>query len=209
MATSKATKLLQISWDEADGTKQRAVSRGLGRKGTRKDSFQIGIDEKSFESGHNYMTILVAGDQKGVYIEDIEKGRSEGSLGNIFDRLSDSEKSLIRPVNVDMWDPYRKSIRNNIENADDKIVFDKFHIVGHLNKAVDEVRKKESQEFSKIGKDSLKKTKYIWIKNTENLTENQVCCLNELSHENLKTVRAWRIKESFKKIWLCDSREDV
>ncbi len=51
----------------------------------------------------------------------------------------------IEAVALDMWDPYIRSVREHVPDADSKIVFDKFHVAQHLSKAVDQVRRKENK----------------------------------------------------------------
>jgi transposase len=47
---------------------------------------------------------------------------------------------------MDMWDPYLDSVRAHLPEADEKIVFDQFHVAKHLGEAVDQVRRREHRE---------------------------------------------------------------
>jgi len=87
----------------------------------------------------------------------------------------------------DMWDAYLNGIRNHIPQA--SVVFDRFHIMKQMNKAIEKVRWAEQ----KTNKD-LKKTRFIWLKNPKNLTEKQAEQLIELKKLDLKTARAYQIK---------------
>ncbi|EQD61141.1 Transposase, IS204/IS1001/IS1096/IS1165 [mine drainage metagenome] len=70
---------------------------------------------------------------------------------------------------MDMWDPYIASTRKHVDSADSKMVFDRFHIMKHMNMAVDDVRRQESA-LPKT-REMLKKTRYIWLYSHENLPE--------------------------------------
>lgn len=81
------------------------------------------------------------------------------------------------------------------------LVFDKFHIVRHLMAAVDTVRKEEARELKAQDPDVLKKTRYIWLKNPWNLTDQQKLRLSYLEKLNLKINRAYLLKEAFRRFW--------
>jgi transposase len=98
-----------------------------------------------------------------------------------------------------MWQPYIDNLMMFFPDV--IIVFDKFHIVSHLNKAVDEVRREEARELKKTEPDLLKGTRYLWLKNPWNLTNKQRCRLATLEKLNLKINRAYLLKENFQYVW--------
>ena len=98
-----------------------------------------------------------------------------------------------------MWQPYVDVVKARAPNA--ILVFDKFHIVQHLSKAVDQVRRDEIREKGQFHKQLLAKTRYIWLKNPWNLTDKQRERLGELEKLNLKINRAYLLKEAFRKFW--------
>ena len=77
-----------------------------------------------------------------------------------------------------------------------KIVFDRFHIMQHVLKAVDEVRKKEHKELCEQGTDILKGTKYLWLWSKENIPIWRKDQFEELRTKDLKVCRASAIKEA-------------
>lgn len=85
--------------------------------------------------------------------------------------------------------------------AKDKIVFDRFHIMQHMTKAVDQVRKGEHRKLSSEGDERLKKTKYLWLTREKNLSEKQEAAFADLKDSALKTARAWGIKENLANLW--------
>ena len=87
-----------------------------------------------------------------------------------------------------------KGINENIPEA--KITFDKFHVIQKVNKEVDNVRRAEIKE-----NEILKGTRYLWLKNPENLTAKQLEQMQSLSNSNLKTLRAYNIRLSLQEFY--------
>jgi transposase len=193
---TQAEKLLGLSWDEIQKIQEKAVKRGLSRR-TVIDTEYLGVDEKSFQKGHTYATVLYDLESKSVL--DVSKDRKEESLDKLLSPLSDKTKESIKAVAVDMWEPFKTSIEKNLPFA--KIVYDKFHIVKHLSEAVDKVRKQENRLLIQQEIEDLKKTKYIWLKNQQNWTEKQAERFKELIQKGLKVGIAWTLKEFFKMFW--------
>ena len=102
---------------------------------------------------------------------------------------------------VDIWDPYLASIRKHVPEAEEKIVFDRYHLMTHMIKAVDEVRKEEHRELRREEDETLTGTKYLWLYSKENVPGKHKSRLRSLSRQKLKTARAWAIKESFRELW--------
>ena len=101
---------------------------------------------------------------------------------------------------MDMWEPFIASVREHLTDADDKIVFDRYHIMGYLTKAVDTVRKQENRALRGRRQD-LAGTKYLWLYSVENLPERHHERFAALRAGDLKTGRAWAIKESLRHFW--------
>jgi transposase len=193
-ASQKAVaKQLGLSWDEIHGIMDRAVARGLARRKAEPLKY-IGVDEKAFRKGHNYLTI----------VNDLERGRvlyvaeerREASLDGFWPTLTEKQTADIEGVAMDMWDPYIASVRNHLPDADKKIVFDKYHIAGHLGDAVDRVRRQERKSPVMEEDDRLVGTKYLWLRNPANFTDAAWKAFKALRESTLKTARAWALKES-------------
>jgi transposase len=191
-----AKDLLDISWDELHLIQKYAVERGLKKREAEKVSY-VGIDEKSFLKGHNYASILTDIDKSRVL--DVVQGRDGEASDRLLQTMTLEQRKYVKAVAVDMWEPFRKAIEGNLPTAD--IVHDKFHISGYLNKAVDSVRKQEHKRLCKEGNEYLKGTKYLWLTNSKNWSEVQRKQFHELKEINLKTSKAWAIKESFSNFW--------
>lgn len=207
---SRSVKELRISLDELRGIRDRAVQRGLNRSLENKPIYKVAhlcIDEKSLFKGHHYVTIFYDG-QTGRVLEVVEHrtqiATQEGfkSLGKLIN-LSD-----IEVVTMDMWEAFRNATETCVPQAD--IVHDRFHIAQHLNKAVDIIRRAENKKLVKQEDERLKKTKYIWLKAPEKLTEKQQVIFDQLvKDKTLNTVQSWELKENFKPFFDYNDKDEA
>jgi transposase len=106
----------------------------------------------------------------------------------------------IQYVCSDMWRPYLKVIKERCSNAIN--ILDRFHIVAKMNDALDDVRAAEARRLAQDGhRPLLKNSRWCILKRKRNLTSSQRFRLRELLHYNLKTVRAYLLKEDFQQLW--------
>lgn len=160
----------------------------------------IGVDEIHVRKGHNYMTLVYQIDEGKRRLLAIRPGRKIKTLMRCFRDIGPGACANIQFVCSDMWKAYLKVIAKRLPQA--MHVLDKFHIVAHLHKAVDEVRREEASRLAKEGYEPiLKRMKYCFLKRPENLTPNQELKLGEILQYNLKSVRAYLLKESFRALW--------
>lgn len=193
-----ASRLLRLSWDEAWHLMERAVARGLQRKPARTLA-HIGVDEKSAGKGQDYITVVC--DLDGGTVEHIADERRQASLDSYLAQLTSEQRAAIEAVAMDMWEPYINSVRQHLDGADEKIVFDRFHLMGYMGKAVDTVRKQEHRRLRAQGDDSLTGSKYLWLYSQENLPDRHRDRFAALRDTDLKTARAWAIKENLRRLW--------
>jgi transposase len=92
-------------------------------------------------------------------------------------------------------------VRESIEGAESKICFDRFHVAGHFGKALDKVRAAEHRELGGAGHSPLTKTKHDWLRTKANNEYKDKRAFLRLTRLNLKTARAWRIKEAASGLW--------
>jgi len=196
-----ACGLLRISWDEADGIKQRAVKRGLARKGLQVPA-ELCVDEKSAGRGQDYVTV-VARLERGVpaTVDYVGDGRDQESLNGYWRQWTRAQLARVEAVGMDMSEAYFQSTLSHVPEAERKIVFDPFHLSCHMNKAVNEVRKSEARELQRRGDDTLKGTRNLWLYGWENLSIPLAERFDELRGLKLKTGRAWSIKEMWRDMW--------
>lgn len=198
-----AARILGLSWDEAYHIMERAVARGVLRRPHAVPKV-MGIDEKSLSKGHRYATMVC--DLEHGHVIELAEGRSMQSLTRCVGRFSMDDLSKVEAIAMDMWEPYAQAMRLWVDDADEKIVFDRFHIVGHMNNALDLVRRKENKVLRADGDDRLVGTKYLWLYGEENLPldrldEDTKSRFVGLRSSKLKTARAWALKESLRALW--------
>jgi transposase len=191
-------RLLRISWDEAWHLMDRAVARGLAAKPLTVPA-HVGVDEKAAGKGQDYITVV--SDLDAGTVEFVADERRQASLDSYFEKFTDEQLAQIQAVAMDMWEPFAASVRAHLSDADNKIVFDRYHLMGYLTKAVDTVRKQENKALSAAGDKSLAGSKYLWLYSAENLPERHQDRFAALRAGDLKTARAWAIKESLRHFW--------
>lgn len=184
---------LGLSWDEIHGIMDRAVNRGLKRRQAEPVP-RLGVDEKAFRKGHKYVTVV--NDLTRGRVLFVAEDRKQESLDGFWSTLTPTQRDSIEAVAMDMWDPYVKSVREHVPNADDKIVFDKFHVAQHLSQAVDAVRRQENKALRAKGDNRLVGTRYDWLRNPANRDPKDRREFVLLRDSNLKTARAWALKET-------------
>jgi transposase len=154
----------------------------------------LGVDETSRAKGHNYISVFVDLDNSKVI--HICEGRDSAAVTS-FKSDYETHKGFAGNVTdfcCDMSPAFIAGIESNFENA--AITFDRFHVMKLMNEAVDQVRREEQAHNA-----NLKRTRYIWLRNPENLTEKQVKELGSLKDMRLKTSRAYEIKLSLRDFW--------
>jgi len=188
-----------LSWDEAWGILQRAVARGQARKAAGPIAY-LGVDEKAFRKGHRYHTVVC--DLGRSTVEFVAEDRKTESLAAYYAQLTDAQKSALKAVAMDMWEPYIGATRDGLPEGEARIVFDRFHIMRDMTKAVDTVRKHEHREFLRAADDSpLTGTKYLWLYSDEHRPEYHAEAFATLQALNLKVGRAWAIKDALRTLW--------
>ena len=195
-----AMGLLRLSWDQVNEIRERAVLRGLSRR-KDEDIERIGIDEKSFLKGHAYVSVLTDLDRRRVL--DIVPSRDTEAAKSLLSKVPNQSK--VKAIAMDMWTPFMNAAKDIFPRAD--IVHDKYHISTYLNKAVDTVRKRESKVISKDGNNTLKNTKYLWLSDPNNWSNEVKQSFDKMAIDSLKIGKAWSIKEAFRDFWICSNKD--
>jgi transposase len=207
-STAAACELLRVSWDEADGIKQRAIDRGLRRQ-VAVPLRRLCIDEKAVGWGHQYVTIVSCADGEKARVLAIEDDREERSLNRFWRRLSHEQRAGVETVAMDMWKAFRNSTLRYVPGAAEKIVYDNFHLARYMNLAVDEVRRSERQQLDAAGKDTLKGTRQLWLYGLENVPRKWAARFRALRERATRTARAWKVKELLRSLWTCADEDDA
>lgn len=192
-----AGKLLRLSWDQLHFIMKRSVERGLQRRENNEIPW-IGMDEKSFRKGYNYISLI--NDLEDVRVLDVVEGREGDAADRLINKaLNEGQRKMVCGAAIDMSAPYIKAIRRHLPNAD--IVHDKFHIAKHLNEALDKTRRKEHRKLLKEKDGRLTGTKYSWLKGMEHLSDEALEQIETLAKAELEVSKAWYVKELFRHFW--------
>ena len=187
------SKHLRISWDEASGIMERAVRRGLARREAEVIK-HVGVDETSFAKRQAYVTVVADLERSRVlYVAD---DRSQAALDGYWAGLSHEHLLAIKAIAMDMCAPYIQSTLLNVPFADERIVFDRFHIAQNLNQAVDQVRRMEHRRLSAEGDTVLKGTKFDWLRHPSSFTRAAGAAFDALRERVHRVARAWALKEA-------------
>ena len=186
-----------LNWKTVAGIVQRAVRYGL-RQRKRPPVHRIGIDEVSRRKGQVYLTVVY--DLERRVLLWVGEDRTEEGVKKFFtEELGKRRCRTLRVVCMDMWAAYVNLVREHAPQA--QILFDRFHIVKHLQEAVDEVRRSEVRRLTGKEKITFKSTRWLLLKNPWNLTNEQKERLSTLVRWNSPIVRAYYLKESFQLFW--------
>jgi transposase len=194
--TSGAARLAKINIGEAEGVMDRAVRRGLLHREER-EMPAVGLDEKAIRKHHRYATVL--SDIGRGCVHEVVESRTKEATKAMLRGLPETTKASIEAVAMDMWKGYRGAVGEVLPEA--IIVFDRFHVKAHLNKAVDKVRAAEHRELQGVGDDRLKGTKYKWLKSFKDRRVKAAVEFRKLLAHDLRSGEAWGFKELFDKFW--------
>ncbi len=200
LSWKEVAERFQTSWEKVFRSVEYIVN--WGRKNISLEGIKsIGVDEVLWHRGHKYLTLVYQIDPGNIRLLWMGKNRTEEAFTKFFDDfLGERRSKLIKHVCSDMWKPYLKVIREKASKAIH--ILDRFHIVSMMNKAIDKVRAEEYRKMTKEGYiPILKKSRWCLLKRKENLTEKQEIKLKDILQYNLKSVRAYLLKEDFHGFW--------
>lgn len=192
-------RLMDLTWDQVDGIRTRAVTRGLARRKSTPTS-AIGVDETSFKKRHDYVSVVT--DQTSGDVQSVLDDRKQATLQAYFESLPMEHREALDTIAMDMWDPYIAAVRESFPNWQSLICFDRFHVAQHFGKALDKTRATEHRALiHECGDSILKSTKHDWLRNSNLIDNRSRRWFTELTRVNLKTSRAWAIKETAARLW--------
>ena len=189
----------RTSWDKVFRAVEYIVEWGLQHRDLSGVT-AIGVDEIAWRKGHKYLTMVYQIDEGNTRLLWIGNERTIKTLLRFFQFFGEERSQELKYVCSDMWRPYIKVIKKKAGQA--LHILDRFHIVAKLNKAIDEVRAGEHRQMQKDGYEPvLKNSRWCLLKHWKNLTDKQEVKLKELLQYNLKSVRAYLLKEDFNGFW--------
>jgi transposase len=196
---SRVAALLDVSGAQVALVRRRAVNRGMARRGD--DAIRrLCIDEKSMSRGQTYLTVL--GDPgRGRVLDVCETRRGEEVRALLERALPEHRREAVECITMDMWEPFMTAAVAKLPKAD--IVHDRFHVSMHLNGAVDRVRRRENRRLAKKDGDALKGSKYLFLRNRENVRIDRLDQFERAREASKETAAIWRFKELFRSFFDC------
>jgi len=196
-AIKDVARELHLDWKTVKELEKQYMREKLRRAGKPSPKV-IGIDEISIRKGHIYR-IVVSDLERKRAIWFGGKGRSEDSMNLFYEELGLQKTREIRLAVMDMWKAFENSIRQHAPQA--AILYDKFHVMRHLNEALDKVRKSEYARLTGKDRKFIKGQKYTLLSHRENLTTDGRKALKILLTANRRLNTAYILKETFGQLW--------
>jgi transposase len=190
---------LHLDWKTVKELDKQYRQEQLRRAGTPGPK-SIGIDEIAIRKGHPYR-IVVSDLARRRVLWFGGQDRSEASMDMFYAWLGAKKSQRIRLAVMDMWKPFRPSTRKAEHAPQAQILFDKFHILRHLNEALDQVRKREYTRLQGQERQFIKGQKYTLLSRRENLSLDGRRALKLLLRANKRLQTAYLLKESFGQLW--------
>ena len=190
-------KELHLDWHAVKELDKQYMAAQLARAGAPGPK-AIGIDEISIRRGHTYR-IVVSDLIRRRPIWFGGQDRSEASMAQFYDGLGSKKSAGIRLAVMDMWKPFRNATVDRAPQA--AILFDKFHVIRHLNDALDKVRRTEYARLTGNKRRFIKGQKYTLLSHRENLSMDGKRALKTLLAANKRLNTAYLLKESFGQLW--------
>ncbi|MEK7351959.1 MAG: ISL3 family transposase, partial [Nitrospirota bacterium] len=158
----------------------------------------IGVDEIAIRKGHDYRIVVSDLDRRRpIWVGG--KGRTEADMDRFFAALGAKKTARIQLAAMDMWKPFRASLRRHAPQA--RVIFDKFHIVRHLGEALDAVRRREYRRLAAKDRAFIKGQRYTLLSHREHLSLDGRRSLAKLLKANKRLNTAYLLKESFGQLW--------
>jgi transposase len=202
LSWQETARTYQLNWKSVASLVRRAVAYGLAER-RHKPLHWIGIDEVSRKKGHRYLTVVY--DLERRVLVWVGEDRTTATLAKFFTGLGRRRCRTIRVVCMDMWAAYATAVADHLPKA--QVLFDRFHVVQHLNRAVDEVRRNEMRRLSRRQRTPFRRIRYLLLKSPRNLSLTEKDRISRLVRWNNPIVRAYLLKELFQLFWDYDDPE--
>ena len=214
LSWAEVARSFRTSWDKVYHSVQYVVEYGIAHR--RLDQVTaLGVDEIQYRKGHHFLTLVYQIDTHRRRLLWLGEKRTKKTMDGGFTELEQEHQRQQEAAGVeepasfldqiafictDIWKAYLNVIGQRLPAA--VHILDRFHIMQHFSKALDKVRAEEARRLKEEGKDPvLCKSRWCFLKRKENLTDTQSLKLSELLEMNLRTIRAYLLKEDFQRFW--------
>ena len=198
MTIRDVARHLGVGWDVIKDIQKRDLSRRYA-KPKLKHLRHLAIDEIAIAKGHRYLTVVMDLDSGAVVF--VGDGKGADALKPFWKRLRGS-KAKIEAVAMDMSAAYRAAVSTHLPKA--QIVFDHFHVIKLFNEKLSQLRRDLHREATDVmHKEVLKGTRWLLLKNPENLDEkrDEKSRLEEALALNQSLAAAYYLKEDLRQFW--------
>jgi len=199
MSWQEVAETFRTTWHHVFCSVEMAVTWGRAHQdlsGIR----SIGVDEIQWQKGHKYLSVVYQIDQGRKRLLWVGEHRKAKTLLSFFRWLGKERSEQLQNVCSDMWRPYLKVIKKKAVNAIN--ILDRYHVMALMSKAIDKVRAEEARQMKADGLEPLlTNSRFVLLKRPENLSEKQEIKLADLVQYNLRSVRAYLLKEDFQQFW--------
>lgn len=198
MTIKDVASTLSVTWDVIKEIKKTYLQKHFS-KPPLKGVTHIAIDEICIGSGHRYVTVVL--DLHSGVVLFVGEGKSADSLRPFWTRLKRS-RACVQAVAIDMSAAYINAVSTHLSDA--AIVFDHFHVVKLMNEKLTALRRELYRNATeKQGKDLLKGTRWLLLKNPDNLDseKNEQARLDEALQLNQPLATAYYLKEELRQFW--------
>jgi transposase len=199
LSWSEVARIFGTSWQSVYRSVEWIVHWGLERR-VLTGITAIGVDEIQYRIGHKYLTVIYQLNEGCRRLLWVGRERTAKTLLRFFRDFGKTRTAELRFICSDMWKPYLKVIKKKARHT--LHILDRYHIVANLNKAIDEVRAEETRRLHEEGYEPiLKHTRWCFLKREKNLTHKQSFKLRDILKYDLKSVKAYLLKEAFQVFW--------
>ena len=199
LSWKETARRFRTTWDVVFRAVEHAVRWGLEHR-SLEGIRSIGVDELSWKKHHKYLTLVYQLDHGCRRLLHIAPNRRLESFHSFFDMLGEKRTKAIAFVASDMWRAFRNVVQARCGDA--LHVLDRFHVMQLMSKAVDKTRRDEVRTLRAAGRQPvLTKTRWLLLKRPKNLRRDERGRLRELVAINLRSVRAYLLKEHFQHFW--------
>jgi transposase len=203
MTMSDVAELTLLSWDTVKAITKTNLAKDYGKPPLQRVRY-LGIDEIHLGSKKRYYTIVI--DLEDGRILWAKPGRGQAALKGFWPRLRRA-KAKIKAVATDMSAAYWSAVRDHLPDA--ALVFDKFHVIKLMNERLDDLRRQLVREAEGAMKMKIKGTRFLLLRNPENLKTEQIPKLDRALRLNEPLLVGWYWKEELRELWNQPSRQDM
>jgi transposase len=199
MSWTDVAKAFRTTWENVFRSVEKAVQWGRAHQDLEGIK-SLGVDEIYWSSKEKYLTLVYQIDEGRKRLLWLGRARTAKTLLRFFRWFGPARSKAVLFVCSDMWRPYLAVVAKKASQAIH--VLDRFHIMSHMSKAIDEVRAQEARKIKAAGGTPiLKHARWLLLKRPENLTAKEGVKLVDLLGHNLRAVRAYLLREDFQFFW--------